>query len=90
MVTMEGALTPKNSASIDQVEVTFILRESNGNIKYNQKHVAVWNGIFKRYEISKKYHLSKNDFYTLQVRYDAYRNGSRVETIYSDKITKLY
>lgn len=90
MVTMGGALTPKNGTSIDKVDVTLILRDGNGGVKYNQKHTAVWNSAFKRYEISKKYQLSKKGFYTLQARYDVYMNGSLVETIYADQITKLY
>ncbi|MEY8368633.1 hypothetical protein AALA24_07640 [Anaerovoracaceae bacterium 42-11] len=90
MVTMEGTLTPKRGMAIDKVEVTLILRDSNGSLKYNQKHTAVWSSVFACYETSKKYQLSKRGTYTLQARYDVYKKGSLVETIYANQITKSY
>ncbi len=90
MVTMEGTLTPKKGMSISKVEVTLILRDSNGSVKYNQKHTAVWSSVFACYETSKQYQLSKKGSYTLQTRYDVYKNGSLVETIYGKQVTKTY
>ncbi len=90
MVTMEGTLTPKKGMSIDKVEVTLILRDGNGGVKYNQKHTAVWSSVFGCYETSKEYQLSKKGSYTLQARYDVYKNRSLVETIYGKQVTKTY
>ncbi len=89
-LTMSGVLHPKNATSIDKVEVSFVLRDSSGTIKYNQKHTATWNNQLKRYEVFKTYSLRKKGIYILQSRYDVYKNGSLVETIYANQITKSY
>lgn len=90
VATMRGALTPKNLESVDEIEMTFVLKDANGSVKYNCEHKAVWNNVFKRYEVSKTYKLSKKGSYTLQIRYDVYKDGVLLESINSKKITKSY
>ncbi|SCK00044.1 Uncharacterised protein [uncultured Eubacterium sp.] len=87
---MRGALTPQNKSLIDNVKVSFVIKDISGNVVYNKTHTAVWSSLYGQYIADKNHNLSKKGTYTLRAKYMCYKNGSLIETIYSTGIVKTY
>lgn len=87
---MRGALTPKNKTVIDNVKVSFVIKDIIGNTVYNKTHTAVWSSLYGQYIADKSHDLSKRGTYTLKAKYMCYKNGTLLKSIYSKGITKTY
>lgn len=87
---MQGALTPQNKSLIDNVKVSFVIKDINGNVVYNKTHTAVWSSLYGQYIADKSHDLSKRGTYTFRAKYMCYKNGVLIESIYSAEIIKTY
>lgn len=88
--TMRGALTPKNKTVIDNVKISFAIKDTAGNTIYNKTYTATWSDLYGQYIVEKSYDLKSKGTYTLKATYACYKNGVLVERINSTGIIKTY
>ena len=90
VATMNVALAPFNTSTIDEVKATLVIKNSSGTNVYNKTHNLPWNSLYASFKTIKEHQLTKKGVYSFQVTYKCYKNGSLVETIKSTSILKSY
>ena len=88
--TMNVALLPLSSSSIDEVKVTLVIKNASGTKVYNRSYNMPWNNLYGRYKLIKEYQLSNKGVYSFQATYKCYKNESLLEIIKSRNILKSY
>lgn len=88
--TMEAELAPLSTSTIDNVKVTFVIKNEDKVTIYNKSYDATWSNIEKAFNLTKYHDLELKGIYSLQVTYKCYKNDTLLETIKSNLIFKTY
>lgn len=90
VATMNVALAPFNTTTIDEVKATLVIKNSSGTNVYNKTYNLPWNSLYASFKVIKEYQLPEKGTYSFRVTYKCYKNGSLIETIKSSSIFKTY
>lgn len=88
--TMNVALSPLSSASMNEVKVTLTIKNSSGTKVYNRTYNMPWNSVYGKYKLTKEYQLPNSGTYSFQATYKCYKNNTLLETINTKSIYKSY